>query len=225
VVVHGGGPQISDLMRRLGKEPEFVDGRRVTDADTIDIARMALVGKVNREIVTAINRHGSSAVGVSGEDANLLRVRQRDPALGVVGEVDVVDPTLLVRMLREDLIPVVATIGVDDDGQPYNVNADAVAGAIAESLGARKLVYLTNVAGLFTDYPDESTLVSQIDARGLEELREQGAFDEGMIPKIESCVAALRNGVASAHVLDGRVPHVLLLELFTREGIGTMVTP
>ncbi|HEX4779039.1 MAG TPA: acetylglutamate kinase [Acidimicrobiia bacterium] len=225
VVVHGGGPQISDLMRRLGKEPEFVDGLRVTDAETVDIVRMALVGKVNREVVAAVNRHGSYAVGLSGEDAGLLTAVARDERLGFVGDVGKVDPSILERLIREELIPIVATVGVDDDGQPYNVNADAVAGAIAESLGARKLVYLTNVAGLYTDYPDESTLVSEIDTRGLEELREQGVFDEGMIPKIESCVAALRNGVASAHVLDGRVPHVLLLELFTREGIGTMVTP
>jgi acetylglutamate kinase len=223
VVVHGGGPQISDLMRRLGKEPEFVDGRRVTDADTIDIARMALVGKVNREIVTAINRHGSSAVGVSGEDANLLRVRQRDPALGFVGEVDVVDPTLLVRMLREDLIPVVATIGVDDDGQPYNCNADTVAGAIAEALQAEKLVYLTDVAGIYANWPDETSLVARMDVNGLEALVATGAVSEGMIPKVESCVAALRNGVRRAHVLDGRLPHALLLEFFTDEGVGTMI--
>ncbi len=225
VVVHGGGPQISQLMRRLGKEPEFVDGLRVTDAETVDIVRMALVGKVNREVVASVNRHGSYAVGLSGEDAGLLTAVARDERLGFVGDVGKVDPSILERLIREELIPIVATVGVDDDGQPYNVNADAVAGAIAESLGARKLVYLTNVAGLYTDYPDESTLVSQIDTRGLEELRERGVFDEGMIPKVESCIAALRNGVASAHVLDGRVPHVLLLELFTREGIGTMVTP
>jgi acetylglutamate kinase len=223
VVVHGGGPQISDLMRRLGKEPEFVEGRRVTDADTVDIARMALVGKVNREIVTAINRHGSSAVGVSGEDANLLRVRQRDPKLGYVGEVDVVDPTLLVRMLREDLIPIVATIGVDDDGQPYNCNADTVAGAIAEALQAEKLVYLTDVAGIYSNFPDESSLLARIDLEGLEALVANGAVSEGMIPKVESCVAALRNGVRRAHVLDGRLPHALLLEFFTDEGVGTMI--
>jgi acetylglutamate kinase len=159
VVVHGGGPQISDLMRRLGKEPEFVDGRRVTDGETVDIARMALVGKVNREIVTAINRHGPHAVGVSGEDANLLRVRQRDPRLGFVGEIESVDATLLVRLLREELIPVVATIGIGDDGQPYNCNADTVAGAIAEALRAEKLVYLTDVAGIYADWPDEASLV------------------------------------------------------------------
>jgi acetylglutamate kinase len=223
VVVHGGGPQISDLMRRLGKEPEFVEGRRVTDADTVDIARMALVGKVNREIVTAINRHGSSAVGVSGEDANLLRVRPRDPRLGFVGEVDIIDPTLLVRMLREDLIPVVATIGVGEDGKPYNCNADTVAGAIAEALEAEKLVYLTDVAGIYSNWPDETSLLNRIDVDGLEALVATGAVSEGMIPKVESCVAALRNGVRRAHVLDGRLPHALLLEFFTDEGVGTMI--
>jgi acetylglutamate kinase len=225
VVVHGGGPQISDLMKRLGKEPEFVDGLRVTDADTVDIARMALVGKVNREIVTAINRHGSYAAGASGEDAGLIRVRQRDPRLGFVGDVERIDPTLLERMIREELIPVVATIGVDDDGQAFNVNADTVAGAIAEALHAEKLVYLTDVAGIYERWPDESSLVNRIDAAGLERLLEAGAVSEGMIPKVRSCVHALRHGVARAHVLDGRLPHVLLLEFFTREGIGTMVTP
>jgi acetylglutamate kinase len=223
VVVHGGGPQISDLMRRLGKEPEFVDGRRVTDADTVDIARMALLGKVNRDVVTAINRHGSHAVGVSGEDANLIRVRQRDPRLGFVGEVDTVDPTLLVRMLREELIPVVATIGVGDDGRPYNCNADTVAGAIAEALEAEKLVYLTDVAGIYADWPDEASLLARIDVDGLEALVAKGAVSEGMIPKVESCLAALRNGVRRAHVLDGRLPHALLLEFFTDEGVGTMI--
>jgi acetylglutamate kinase len=224
VVVHGGGPQISDLMRRLGKEPEFVDGRRVTDGETVDIARMALVGKVNREIVTAINRHGPHAVGVSGEDANLLRVRQRDPRLGFVGEIESVDATLLVRLLREELIPVVATIGIGDDGQPYNCNADTVAGAIAEALRAEKLVYLTDVAGIYADWPDEASLVEAIDLDGLEALVASGAVSEGMIPKVESCIAALRSGVRRAHVLDGRLPHALLLEFFTDEGVGTMVS-
>jgi acetylglutamate kinase len=224
VVVHGGGPQITALMARLGKEPEFVDGLRVTDADTVDIARMALVGKVNREIVTSINRHGSYAAGCSGEDAGLIRVRQRDPRLGFVGDVEAIDPTLLERMIREELIPVVATIGVDGDGQAYNVNADTVAGAIASALRAEKLVYLTDVAGIYERWPDETSLASRLDVAALERLLERGAISEGMIPKVRSCIAALRDGVGSAHVLDGRLPHVLLLEFFTREGIGTMVT-
>jgi acetylglutamate kinase len=223
VVVHGGGPQISELMRRLGKEPEFVDGRRVTDAETIDIVRMALVGKVNREIVAMVNRLGSYAVGMSGEDAGLIRVDQRDPRLGFVGDVRSIDPTMVVRLLREELIPVIATVGVDDDGQAYNVNADTVAGAIAAALDAEKLVYLTDVAGVYGDWPDESSLISRIDVDGLEKLIAESKASDGMIPKLESCVAALRNGVRRAHILDGRLPHALLLEFFTREGVGTMV--
>ncbi|HEY5012560.1 MAG TPA: acetylglutamate kinase [Acidimicrobiia bacterium] len=225
VVVHGGGPQITDLMRRLGKEPEFVNGQRVTDAETVDIVRMVLVGKVNREIVASVNRHGSYAVGLSGEDAGLLRVTARDPALGFVGDIDVVDPTIITRLLREELIPVIATIGVDEAGQAYNVNADTVAAAIASALDAEKLVYLTDVAGLYERWPDETSLMSRIDIAGLERLLATGAVQDGMIPKVESCIAALRGGVARAHVLDGRLPHALLLEFFTREGVGTMVTP
>ena len=222
-LLNGGGPQISDLMRRLGKEPEFVDGRRVTDAETVDIVRMALVGKVNREIVAMVNRLGSYAVGLSGEDAGLIRVDQRDPRLGFVGDVRAIDPTMVTRLLREELIPVIATIGVDDDGQAYNINADTVAGAIAESLDAEKLVYLTDVAGVYENWPDESSLISRVDVDGLERLVANGAVSEGMIPKLESCVSALRNGVHRAHILDGRLPHALLLEFFTREGVGTMV--
>jgi acetylglutamate kinase len=224
VVVHGGGPQITDLMRRLGKEPEFVDGLRVTDAETVDIVRMALVGKVNREVVAAVNRHGSYAVGLSGEDAGLITVDQRDARLGYVGDVRRIDPAILERMIREELIPVVATVGVDESGQAYNVNADAVAGAIAQALRAEKLVYLTDVAGVYSDFGDEGSLISQIDAAGLAELLETGKVGEGMIPKMRSCVEALHGGVHRAHVLDGRIPHALLLEFFTREGIGTMVS-
>jgi acetylglutamate kinase len=225
VVVHGGGPQISDLMRRLGKEPEFVDGLRVTDAETVDIVRMALVGKVNREIVAAVNQHGSYAVGLSGEDAGLITVGPRDERLGFVGDVRRIDPSILERLLREELIPIVATVGVDEAGQAYNVNADTVAGAIAEALSAEKLVYLTNVTGLYRDLADEESLISHIDATGLRDLIDTGAISQGMIPKLRSCVDALKAGVARAHILDGRIPHALLLEFFTREGIGTMVIP
>jgi acetylglutamate kinase len=223
VVVHGGGPQISDLMRRLGKEPEFVDGLRVTDAETVDIVRMALVGKVNREIVASVNRHGSYAVGLSGEDAGLITVDARSEKLGFVGDIRRIDPSILERLVREELIPVVATVGVDDAGQAYNVNADTVAGAIAESLRAEKLVYLTNVPGLYTDLADESSLVSRIEVDGLAALADGGGISEGMIPKVRSCVDAVKAGVTRAHILDGRIPHALLLEFFTREGIGTMV--
>jgi acetylglutamate kinase len=223
VVVHGGGPQITDLMQRLGKEPEFVDGLRVTDAETVDIVRMALVGKVNREIVSSVNRHGSYAVGLSGEDASLITVSMRDARLGFVGDVTSIDPSIVVRLLNEDLIPVIATVGVDEAGQAYNVNADTVAGAIAQAMRAEKLVYLTDVAGVYADYSDETSLISRIDAAGLARLLADGKADGGMIPKLQSCVHALNGGVRQAHILDGRVPHALLLEFFTREGIGTMI--
>ncbi len=225
VVVHGGGPQISALMRRLGKEPEFVDGLRVTDAESVDIVRMALVGKVNREIVASLNQHGSYAVGLSGEDAGLIKVEMRDERLGFVGDVTSIDASIVHKLTNEELIPVIATVGVDELGQAYNINADTVAGAIALALQAEKLVYLTDVAGVYADYPDESSLVTGVDTEGLEQLLAGGKVDGGMIPKLESCVHALRGGVRRAHVLDGRIPHALLLEFFTREGIGTMVLP
>ena len=223
VVVHGGGPQISDLMRRLGKEPQFVDGLRVTDEETVDIVRMALVGKVNREVVASVNQHGSYAVGLSGEDAGLITVAARDEKLGFVGDVRQIDPSILERLIRKELIPVVATVGVDDAGQAYNVNADTVAGAIAESLQAEKLVYLTNVAGLYGDLADEASLIAGIEVDRLAALIDDGRLSEGMIPKARSCVDAVKSGVTRAHILDGRIPHALLLEFFTREGIGTMV--
>jgi acetylglutamate kinase len=223
VVVHGGGPQISELMRRLGKQPEFVDGLRVTDAETVDIVRMALVGKVNREIVAALNQHGSLAVGLSGEDAGLIKVEMRDERLGFVGDVSSIDPSIVHKLVHEELIPVIATVGVDELGQAYNINADTVAGAIALAMQAEKLVYLTDVAGLYADYPDESSLISRTDVDGLAELLASGHADGGMIPKLQSCLHALHGGVRRAHILDGRIPHALLLEFFTREGIGTMI--
>ncbi|WP_262321852.1 acetylglutamate kinase [Acidiferrimicrobium sp. IK] len=225
LVVHGGGPQIGEMMERLGKVPEFRDGLRVTDAETLDIARMVLVGKVNRDLVSAINVHAPLAVGVSGEDASILTATERDPALGFVGDVATVAPDLLRRLMAEDLIPVVATIGTDGAGQAYNINADTAAGAIAAAVGAAKLVYLTDVDGIRTDKTDPSTRISQITADDLEPLLADGTVGEGMIPKVRSCVAAVRAGVGSAHVLDGRAPHALLLEIFTDEGIGTMVLP
>jgi acetylglutamate kinase len=223
IVVHGGGPQITDLMARLGKQPEFVDGLRVTDAETVGIVRMALLGQVNPGIVASVNRHGSYAVGLSGEDAGLITVSMRDERLGFVGDVSHIDASIVHRLLNEEMIPVIATIGVDGSGQAYNINADTVAGAIAQAVGADKLVYLTDVAGLYADYPDESTLISRIDVPGLARLEADGKLSEGMIPKVRSCVDALRHGVRRAHILDGRVPHALLLEFFTREGIGTMI--
>jgi acetylglutamate kinase len=223
VVVHGGGPQIGALMNRLGKEPEFRQGLRVTDADTLDIARMVLVGKVNRDIVAAINVHGPLAVGLSGEDAGLITATARDPELGYVGDVEAVNPGIIERLLAEDLIPVVATIGSDLGGQAYNINADTAAGAVAEALVAEKLVYMTDVPGVLRDLADPDSLVSSASADELEKLIGDGTLTGGMIPKIASCVQAVRGGVRHAHILDGRVPHALLLEMLTRDGIGTMV--
>jgi acetylglutamate kinase len=223
VVVHGGGPQISGLMQRLGKQTEFRHGLRVTDAETVDIARMVLIGQVNPQLVSAINVHGTLAVGVSGEDAGLIRAVARDPELGFVGDVEAIDPTILHSLLDDGFIPVVATIGTDAAGQAYNINADTVAGAIAESLGAEKLVYLTDIEGLRRVVDDPSSLIRQTTPDELDSLMADGTIAGGMIPKVESCVHAVRSGVRRAHILDGRIPHVLLLEVFTDEGIGTMV--
>ena len=225
VVVHGGGPQIGDLMNRLGKVPEFREGLRVTDADTLDIARMVLVGKVNRDIVSAINVHGPLAVGLSGEDAGLITATARSPELGFVGDVAAVNPSIVQRLLSEDLIPVIATIGSSTEGQAYNINADTVAGAVAEAIQAEKLVYLTNVEGLREDADDPSSLLSAVSTADLEAMIADGSVVAGMVPKVRSCVAAVRGGVGHAHILDGRAPHVLLLEVFTHEGVGTMVSP
>jgi acetylglutamate kinase len=224
VVVHGGGPQISELMSRLGKEPEFRDGLRVTDAETVDIARMVLVGKVNRDIVAAINVHGPIAVGLSGEDAGLILASAHNADLGFVGEVAAVNPAILHKLLAEDLIPVVSTIGSDEGGQAYNINADTVAGALAEALHAEKAVFLTDIAGLLADVEDPSSLISHATAAELEALIESGGLAGGMIPKVAAAIHAVRNGVGSAHFLDGREPHVVLLELFSDAGIGTMIT-
>jgi acetylglutamate kinase len=224
VVVHGGGPQIGELMERLGKKPEFRDGLRVTDAETLDIARMVLVGKVNRDIVSAINVHGPLAVGVSGEDAGLIQAAQRDPELGFVGDISEVKPELLVRLLAQDLVPVVATIGSDETGQAYNINADTAAAAIAIALEAQKLVFLTDVEGIRADSADPSSLLSRLSSQQLRALIEKGAVGAGMIPKAQAALDAVGGGVAQAHILDGRAPHAVLLEIFTHSGIGTMVT-
>ncbi len=224
VVVHGGGPQIGELMARLGKVPEFRDGMRVTDAETLEIASMVLVGKVNREIVSAMNVHGALAVGLSGEDANMITATARDSALGFVGDVEVVDPSILERLLAQGLIPVVATIAGDTKGQTYNINADAVAGAIAAALHAEKLVYLTDVEGLRARVDDPGSMVRQASVDDLDAMVASGAVSSGMIPKVEACARAVRAGVARAHILDGRVPHALLLEVFTDRGVGTMIS-
>lgn len=224
VVVHGGGPQISELMARLGKTTEFRNGLRVTDAETVDIARMVLIGQVNPQIVSAINVHGRYAVGVSGADAGLITATARDPELGFVGDVTNINPEILYGLLDTEFIPVVATMGTDATGQAYNINADTVAGAIAEAVGAEKLIYLTDIEGLRREVHDADSLIRQTTPDELEDLITSGVIVGGMIPKVTSCIEAIRNGVQRAHILDGRIAHVLLLELFTDSGIGTMVS-
>jgi acetylglutamate kinase len=227
VIVHGGGPQISELMRRLDQEPTFVDGYRVTGAAELDVVRMVLQ-KTNKELVTMLNAHGDLAVGISGEDANLIRALRMKSVggtdLGYVGTVDRVDPKVLEGLLSSGFIPVVAPIGVGGDAQAYNINADHAAAAVAGALRAAKLVFLTDVEGLYEDFGDEGTLLPRVTVPELNRLLEQDKLSEGMIPKVRGCVEALRAGVERAHILDGRVEHALLLEIFTDSGVGTMVS-
>jgi acetylglutamate kinase len=226
VLVHGGGPQVDAMMRRVGKEPEFRDGLRVTDAETLEIVRMVLVGKINRDLVATINREALEepvAVGVSGEDAGLLTVTPRDSSLGFVGDVSFVRASVLHRLLDEGLAPVVSTIGADETGQPYNINADEAARAIAAAMGAEKIVYLTAAPGLLEDVNDPSSLVQRLTSAELRERIGHESVSAGMIPKLRACADAVDAGVGTAHIIDGRVPHALLIELLTDEGIGTMV--
>jgi acetylglutamate kinase len=226
VLVHGGGPQVDVMLRRVGKEPEFVDGLRVTDAETLEIVRMVLVGKINRDLVATINSQAGDepvAVGVSGEDAGLLTVTPVSPALGFVGNVTAVRAELIHRLLGDGLTPVISTVGASPEGQPYNVNADEAARAIAVAMGAEKIVYLTAAPGLLEDVDDESTLIPRLTAAELRERIGSGSVGNGMIPKLKACADAVEQGVGFAHIIDGRVPHSLLIELLTSHGVGTMV--
>lgn len=224
VVVHGGGPQIDEMLTRVGKEPEFRDGLRVTDAETLEIVRMVLGGRVTREVVGAINRHGKVAVGLSGEDAGLITAAARPGELGFVGDVAGVDRGVLDTLLVRDYVPVISTVSADSEGQSYNVNADSAAVAIAAALGAEKLIFLTDVPGVLTEVGDATSLVSRLSVARARLLIADGVIAGGMIPKVEATLAAVEGGVGSSHILDGRIPHVLLLELLTDEGVGTMVT-
>ena len=226
VLVHGGGPQVDALMKRMGKEPEFRDGLRVTDAETLQIVRMVLVGGVNRDLVATINRETQddpAAVGVAGEDGGLLVTTPRDAALGFVGDVAHVRAGRLHGLLDQGLVPVVSTIGADPQGQPYNINADEAAMAIAVAMKAEKIVYLTAAPGLLEDAKDETTLVPRLTSAELRERIAHKSVSAGMIPKLRACADAVDRGVGSAHIIDGRVQHALLIEVLTDEGIGTMV--
>ncbi len=221
VIVHGGGPQITDMLARLDVPTEFVSGRRVTTPEVMDVVRMVLVGQVQRELVSLINAHGPHAVGVSGEDAHLLTAAPRSDELGLVGEITEVRPEFVHTLLEDDLIPIVSTVSRSDDGRTFNVNADSAAAALAVALGAVKLVVLTDVAGLYRDWPTCEDFVHQITP---DELRSMLAgLDSGMLPKMEACLTALDGGVRRAHVVDGRIPHGVLVEVFTDSGVGTMV--
>ena len=228
VIVHGGGPQIGALMQRLGKEPRFVGGMRVTDEETVEIVEMVLVGRINKEIVGLINHHGGKAVGLSGKDAQLLRARRRlhrlpsgeEVDIGLVGEVEAVN-TEPIRLLEDaGFITVIAPVGVGAGGETYNINADLVAGQVAAALGAEKLIHLTDVQGI-RDRDDR--LISTLARKDAERLMGEGVIEGGMLPKVESALRALEGGTAKAHIIDGRVPHAILLELFTRSGIGTEI--
>jgi acetylglutamate kinase len=228
VIVHGGGPQIGALMKRLGKEPHFVGGMRVTDTETMDIVEMVLVGKINKEIVGLINYHGGQAVGLSGKDADLLRAHRRPHRLpdgeevdiGCVGEVERVNPAPIRLLEEHGFIPVIAPVGVGASGESYNINADLVAGDVAAALTAEKLIHLTDVQGILDG---QGRLISTLSGKEAARLMQEGVIDGGMLPKVESALRALHGGTVKAHILDGRVPHAIILELFTREGIGTEI--
>ncbi len=226
VLVHGGGPQVDTMLRRVGKEPEFRDGLRVTDTETLEIVRMVLVGKINRDLVATINSQAGDdpvAVGVSGEDAGLLTVTPADSAFGFVGNVTKVRAEVIHRLLDDGLTPVISTVGANTGGQPYNVNADEAARAIAVAMKAEKIVYLTAVPGLLEDPADETTLVHRLTAAELRDRLSHESVGKGMIPKLKACADAVEQGVGFAHIIDGRVHHSLLIELLTDHGVGTMI--
>lgn len=235
VIVHGGGPDISKMMARLGKDPEFVNGLRVTDKETMEIVEMVLVGKINKEIVTQINQLGGRAIGLCGKDADLFQARKKVAEMrradgtreqldiGYVGEITRVNPEIVRTAFREGYIPVIAPTAVGVSGESYNINADIVAGKLAAALGANKLVLLTDVEGILTRTRDKDSLISVLRMSKVEALKKAGVISGGMIPKVDACLDALRAGVNRTHILDGRVPHAILLEIFTDEGVGTMV--
>lgn len=226
VVVHGGGPEITDLMKRVGKESNFVNGLRVTDAETMEIVEMVLAGKTNKSIVSLINQQGGRSVGLSGKDANLLVAEKSTPGgrdLGHVGAIVEVNTGIVETLITEGYIPVIASVAVGKKGESYNVNADHVAGEMAATLKAVKLVILTDVQGVYRDFDDKSSLISVLPPNEASMLIESGKVDKGMIPKIEACIIAIRGGVEEAHIIDGTIQHALLMEILTDKGVGTMI--
>jgi acetylglutamate kinase len=225
VIVHGGGKDITRLSEQLGLPVEFQDGMRVTPPEVMDIVKMVLVGKVNQELVAQLNEHGHIAVGLNGADGHIVRAERADEKLGLVGNVAAVDATLLTDLIAGDYIPLIASVAVGADGLSYNINADVMAGEIAEAIGAHKVIFLTDVDGLYRDFADKDTLISRLNLTEAQSLLDEGNLTQGMLPKVRSCVKAVSSGVFRAHILNGTIPHALLLEIFTDEGVGTMIVP
>jgi acetylglutamate kinase len=228
VLVHGGGPEIEIMLKKTGKESRFVNGLRYTDEETMDIVQMVLCGKVNKEITALIEKNGGRAVGLCGVDGSMLKARRMQGDLGLVGEIEQVDITLLKSILDSEAIPVISSVAYGtgaDEGKALNINADIAAARIAAALGAEKLVLMTDVRGILRDVQDENTLIKSATLAQLEDLKKEGILNKGMIPKTDCCAMALKGGVKKAHIIDGRLPHAILIELFTNEGIGTMIVP
>jgi acetylglutamate kinase len=226
VVVHGGGPQVSEMMKRLGLEPKFVGGLRVTDQDTMEVAQMVLIGTVNKELVSLIQKHGGKAVGLSGKDAGLIKACKLECAegdLGAVGDIIAVETGVVDTLTDAGYVVVISTIGIGEEGESYNINADTAAGAVATALHAEKLIVLSDIPGLLADVDDENTLISQLTPAQARQLVAEGKVSRGMIPKLEACLLAIEGGVPRAHMIDGRLPHSMLIELFSDAGIGTMI--
>ncbi|MBQ9780266.1 MAG: acetylglutamate kinase [Clostridia bacterium] len=223
VLVHGGGPEISDMMKKLGKKPEFVDGLRVTDKETVDIVQMVLAGKVNKSLVTLLQMKGGHAVGLSGMDGGIIEARIKDERLGYVGEITKIRTRPITDLLEKNYIPVVSTVASDHQGNVYNINGDTAAAYIAGALGAARLIMMTDVAGILRDKDDPSTLITGITVPEARKLYEEGIISGGMIPKVDCCIEAINAGVQTVTIMDGRIPHAILMELLTDEGAGTMV--
>lgn len=223
VLVHGGGPEITGLLKRLGKESQFVNGLRVTDKETVEVAQMVLAGKINKNLVSFLEAMGGSAIGLSGMDGRLIMAKAKDPALGYVGEVTKVNPGPIMDLMQKGYIPVVSSLGTDKEGNVYNINADTAASKIAQALHAQRLILMTNIQGLMKDKDDPTSLIPLLDVEETEKLIETGIISGGMIPKIECCISALKNNVSKAIIMDGRIPHSVLMELFTDTGAGTMI--
>ena len=223
VLVHGGGPEINDLMDRLGKKPEFVDGLRVTDKETVDIVQMVLAGKVNKALVNLLETKGGKALGLSGMDGRLIEAQVKDPRLGYVGKITNINIQPVEDLLEKGYIPVISTIGCDKEGNAYNINGDTAAAFVAGALNAERLIMMTDIAGVLRDKEDPSSLIPEITVAEAATLKEEGIISGGMIPKVDCCIEAIRKGVKNVVIMDGRVPHSILMELLTDEGAGTMV--